>query len=348
MDVPVEKDARWAHIAARNAAMDGQFWYSVSSTRVYCRPSCPSRTAHPRFVRIHNTLEEARATGYRPCGRCRPEQPSLDEQHHSLVAQACALIADSADELPLGALAAMLNRSPTHLHRIFKTITGLTPKAYQAARRAELLRRDLPSQQAVTTALYDAGFGSSGQFYAQARQQLGMRPAQYRTGAPNETLHFALGECSLGTVLVASSAQGIAVIDLGDDPLQMVRALQARFRRAALIGDDAEYQQLVARVIGLIEAPQFALELPLDIRGTLFQQQVWQVLRTIPPGQTVTYAELARLLGRPRATRAVATACAANPLAVAIPCHRVVREDGSPWGYRWGIARKEELLKRER
>lgn len=348
MGEPVESDPRWPHIVKRDAAMDGRFWYSVSSTHVYCRPSCPARTAHPRFVRIHDTLEDARATGYRPCSRCRPEDESLHEQNRRLVVRACELIADSQDELPLDALAAMLNRSSRHLHRLFKAFTGMTPKAYQAARRGRLLRRTLPRQARVTTALYDAGYGSSGQFYAQAAGQLGMHPGRYRTGAPHETLHFALGECSLGTILVASSVRGIAVIDLGDDPLRMVRDLQDRFPRAQLIGNDGAYEQCVARVIGLIEAPGLACDLPLDIRGTVFQQQVWDTLRRIPPGKTVTYAEIARLIGKPRSLRAVAAACAANSLAVAIPCHRVVREDGGPWGYRWGIARKEALLERER
>jgi len=348
MPTPADQDPRWAQIVQRSTAADGQFWYSVSSTGVYCRPACPARTAHPRFVLIHDTLESARTTGYRPCGRCHPEHASLHEENRSLVAHACALIADSTHALPLEALATMLHRSPRHLHRLFKHFTGLTPKAYQAARRADLLREALHKQGTVTTALYDAGYGSSGQFYAQAADRLGMRPSRYRKGAPNETLHFALGECALGTILVASSARGIAAIDLGDDPLLMVRMLQDRFPHAELIGDDAAYQGVVANVVGLIEAPGLARELPLDIRGTVFQQQVWQVLRRIPPGQTLTYAEVARLVGRPGGGRAVAAACAANPLAVAIPCHRVVREDGSLWGYRWGIARKEALLKRER
>lgn len=348
MRAPVEDDPRWALIVARSPAADGQFWYSVASTGVYCRPSCPARRAHPRFVRIHDTLEEARATGCRPCGRCRPEEASMHEQNRGLVIHACRLIADSTHELPLAALASMLNRSPSHLHRLFKRYTGLTPKAYQAARRAELLRGALRQENTVTTAIYEAGYGSSSQFYAQAREQLGMRPQRYRRGGPEERLVFAVGECSLGTVLVASSADGIAAIDLGDDPMRMVLALQDRFPQAELVGDDPAYQDVVARVVGLIEAPGTALGLPLDIRGTVFQRQVWQLLRQIPPGKTASYAEIARLMGKPRSARAVAAACAANPLAVAIPCHRVVREDGNAWGYRWGVARKQELLERER
>ncbi len=340
-------DPRWARIVAHDPAADGQFWYSVSSTRVYCRPSCPARTAHPRFVRLHATLDEARATGYRPCGRCHPEGASLYERNREIVERACALIADSEHELPLGVLAATLHRSPSHLHRLFKEATGLTPKAYHAACRAGRLRTALAMDCTVTTALYDAGYGSSGQFYAQAAGVLGMQPARYRAGGAHETLHFALGQCALGAILVASSPHGVAAILLGDDPALLLRDLQDRFPRARLVGADAGYEDLVARVVGLVEAPGTGCDLPLDIRGTAFQQRVWQVLWRVPPGSTISYADVACALGVPRSRRAVAAACAANPLAVAIPCHRVVREDGSYWGYTWGLARKDALLRRE-
>ena len=347
MDGDTAADPRWAAIVARDPAADGRFWYAVSSTGVYCRPSCPARTAHPRFVRLHDTLDEARATGYRPCARCHPEGASLHERNRELVERACALIAASEHELPLDALAATLHRSPSHLHRLFKDATGLTPKAYHAACRAGRLRAALVQECSVTTALYDAGYGSSGQFYAQAAGVLGMQPARYRAGGQRETLHFAVGQCSLGAILVASSPRGVAAILLGDDPGLLLRDLQDRFPRAQLVGADAAYEELVARAVGLVEAPGIGCDLPLDIRGTAFQQRVWQVLRRTPPGSTITYADVARALGMPRSTRAVATACAANPLAVAIPCHRVVRDDGSYWGYTWGLARKDALLRRE-
>ena len=347
MQARTEEDPRWRRIVARDRSADGSFWYSVSSTGVYCRPSCPARTAHPRFVRIHDTLDAARATGCRPCGRCHPEAPSLHEQNRDLVERACALLRDSPHELPLGVLATLVNRSPSHLHRLFKTFTGLTPKAFQVACRAERLRAALDGDTTVTTALYDAGYGSSGAFYAQAAGVLGMQPGRFRAGGVRETLHFALGQCSLGAILVASSPRGVAAIALGDDPAQLLHDVQQRFPRARLIGADPGYEALVAQVVGMVERPDLGCELPLDIRGTAFQQRVWQILRHTPPGSTISYRDIARALGMPRGMRAVAAACAANPLAVAIPCHRVVREDGSPWGYRWGLARKEALLRRE-
>jgi AraC family transcriptional regulator, regulatory protein of adaptative response / methylated-DNA-[protein]-cysteine methyltransferase len=345
--VATEHDPRWARVLARDQEADGAFWYSVSSTRVYCRPSCPARTAQPRFVRLHDTLDDARATGYRPCARCNPEGESLYERNRELVRRACALIADSEHELPLGALAAAVHRSPSHLHRLFREATGLTPKAYYACCRAGRLRAALAREDSVTTALYEAGFGSSAQFYVQAPALLGMQPARYRAGGVDETLHFAVGQCSLGAILVASSARGVAAIQLGDDPAQLLRDLQERFPRARLVGADPDYEALVARVVGLVEAPGTGCDLPLDIRGTAFQQRVWQILRATPPGATISYGEVARVLGSSRRARAVAAACAANPLAVAIPCHRVVREDGGHWGYAWGLERKAALLERE-
>jgi AraC family transcriptional regulator of adaptative response/methylated-DNA-[protein]-cysteine methyltransferase len=345
--VTAEDDPRWQRIIARDREADGVFWYSVSSTGVYCRPSCPSRSAHRRFVEIHDTLAAAQATGYRPCQRCHPERPSLHEINRSLIIRACKLIAESEHELPLEVLAVSFRRSPSHFHRLFKSVVGITPKAYHSACRAERLRRELAGEPSITGAFYAAGFASSAQFYASADRLLGMVPSRYKTGGHHERIFFALGQCSLGVVAVASTSKGVAAILLGDDAEKLLCDLQDRFPRAELIGADDQYEQLVATVVGLIEQPGVAVNLPLDIRGTAFQQKVWMILSTVAPGTTITYAEVARRLGSPRAARKVAAACAANPLAVAIPCHRVVRNDGSFWGYAWGLERKQLLLERE-
>jgi AraC family transcriptional regulator, regulatory protein of adaptative response / methylated-DNA-[protein]-cysteine methyltransferase len=340
-------DPRWAHVVARDRSADGQFWYSVATTGVYCRPSCPSRTANPKNVQLHHSLEAAKATGFRPCKRCNPDGPSIDGANAAMVARACRLIEQSEEEPSLTALAEAVDRSPSYFHRLFKATTGLTPKAYAAAHRAAKVRQGLDSGNSVTEAIYDAGFNSSGRFYEKSTDMLGMTPTQYRSGGANEDIRFAVGQSSLGAILVASSKRGVASILLGNDPDALVRNLQDRFPRANLIGADEKYEALVARVVGFVEAPGLGLDLPLDVRGTAFQQRVWQALQEIPVGQTVSYAEVARRIGSPKAVRAVAGACAANNLAVAIPCHRVVRNDGSLSGYAWGVERKRVLLDRE-
>jgi AraC family transcriptional regulator of adaptative response/methylated-DNA-[protein]-cysteine methyltransferase len=340
-------DPRWARIVARDRTADGQFWYSVATTGVYCRPSCPSRTANPKNVQLHHSLEAAKATGFRPCKRCNPDGPSIDGENAAMVARACRLIEQSEEEPSLTALAEAVDRSPSYFHRLFKATTGLTPKAYAAAHRAAKVRQGLESGNSVTEAIYDAGFNSSGRFYEKSTDMLGMTPTQYRSGGADEDIRFAVGQSSLGAILVASSKRGVASILLGNDPDALVRNLQDRFPRANLIGADEKYEALVARVVGFVEAPGLGLDLPLDVRGTAFQQRVWQALQEIPVGQTVSYAEVARRIGSPKAVRAVAGACAANNLAVAIPCHRVVRNDGSLSGYAWGVERKRVLLDSE-
>jgi len=343
----VADDPRWPRIVAHDKAADGQFWYSVSTTGVYCRPSCPSRTPNPRNVRIHDSLESARATGLRPCKRCNPEGPSIEREKAALVARACRIIEENEDELSLEQLSDAVGRSPSYFHRVFKATTGLTPKAYAAADRARKVRRGLAAGNTVTEAIYDAGFNSSGRFYEKATGMLGMTPSRYRAGGANEEIRFAVGQTSLGAILVASSRKGVASILLGDDPDQLVRNLQDRFPKARLIGADRDYETLVARVVGFIETPRIGLDLPLDVRGTAFQRRVWQALQAIPAGETVSYAEVARRIGSPKAVRAVAGACAANKLAMAIPCHRVVRSDRSLSGYAWGVERRRVLLDRE-
>ncbi|MFO1144772.1 MAG: bifunctional DNA-binding transcriptional regulator/O6-methylguanine-DNA methyltransferase Ada [Amaricoccus sp.] len=345
--LPVADDPRWGRVVARDKTADGQLWYSVMTTGVYCRPSCPSRTANPKNVMLHDTIESARATGFRPCQRCNPEGLSLDSENAALVAKACRMIEDSEEEPSLEDLAAAVARSPSYFHRVFKASTGLTPKAYAAASRARKVRKGLETGASVTEAIYGAGFNSSGRFYEQSTGMLGMTPTQYRAGGANEEIRFAVGQSYLGAILVASSAKGVAAILLGDDPDALVRDLQDRFPRARLIGMDRDYETLVARVCGFVENPGVGLDLPLDVRGTAFQRRVWQALQAIPVGERVSYSEIARRIGSPSATRAVAGACAANNLAVAIPCHRVVRNDGGLSGYACGVDRKRRLLDRE-
>jgi AraC family transcriptional regulator, regulatory protein of adaptative response / methylated-DNA-[protein]-cysteine methyltransferase len=340
-------DPRWPRVVARDRTGDGVFWYSVATTGIYCRPSCPSRTANPKNVQLHDSLEAAKATGSRPCKRCNPDGLSVDGEQAAIVARACRLIEQSEEEPSLNDLAGAVGRSASHFHRMFKAVIGLTPKDYATAHRAAKVRRGLAGGHSVTETIYNAGFNSSGRFYEKSIDMLGMTPTQYRAGGANEEIRFAVGESSLGAILVASSKQGVASILLGNDPDELVRNLQDRFPKAELIGADRQYESLVARVIGFIEAPGLGLDLPLDVRGTAFQQRVWQALQEIPVGRTLSYAEVARRIGAPKAVRAVAGACAANNLAVAIPCHRVVRNDGALSGYAWGVERKRRLLDRE-
>ena len=340
-------DPRWAAVVARDPSADGTFYYSVATTGVYCRPSCAARLARPEHVQFHATRTDAEQAGFRPCKRCKPDQPPLAERHAAKVAQICRLIEDAETVPGLEALASSAGLSSHHFHRIFKAVTGLTPRAYAAAHRAKRVRAELGRSQTVTAAIFEAGYSSNGRFYEKSAAVLGMTPSSYRAGGANTDIRFAVGECSLGSILVAASAKGVCAILLGDDPDALVRDLQDRFPRAHLLGGDQAFEQLVARAVGLVEAPGLGVELPLDVRGTAFQQRVWEALRKIPAGSTASYAEVAKQIGAPKAVRAVAQACAANTLAVAIPCHRVVRNDGALSGYRWGVERKRALLDRE-
>jgi AraC family transcriptional regulator, regulatory protein of adaptative response / methylated-DNA-[protein]-cysteine methyltransferase len=340
-------DPRWASVVSRSREADGSFFYSVRTTGVYCRPSCAARRAKPENVRFHATRVDAERAGFRPCKRCKPDQPSLLEQHAAKVTEACRLIESSPSVPSLDELATRAGLSSFHFHRVFKAVTGLTPRAYAAAHRGERVRQELGRTRTVTAAIYQSGYNSNGRFYGESEQVLGMTPTDYRAGGANAEIRFAIGECSLGSILVARSERGVCAILLGSDPDALVRDLQDRFPRAMLIGGDPEFEQLVAKVVGFVEAPGLGLDLPLDVRGTAFQQRVWQALREIPVGSTVSYTELARRIGAPKSVRAVAHACAANRLAVAIPCHRVVRNDGGLSGYRWGVERKRALLERE-
>ncbi|MCU0070623.1 bifunctional DNA-binding transcriptional regulator/O6-methylguanine-DNA methyltransferase Ada [Pseudomonas koreensis] len=342
-----EDDPRWAAVVARDPRADGQFVYAVKTTGIYCRPSSLARLPKPQNVEFFDTAEDAEAAGYRPSKRASKDQTDVAAQHAATVAAACRQI-EASDSLPaLNELAETAGLSAFHFHRVFKAATGLTPKGYAAAHRSRRVRQRLADGGSVTEALYDAGFNSNSRFYEAADQVLGMKPGDFRAAGQNNDIRFAVGQCSLGAILVAQSARGICAILLGDDPHQLVCDLQDQFRRANLIGADAEFEQLIARVVGFIEAPAIGLDLPLDVRGTAFQERVWQALREIPVGSTASYADIALRIGSPKAVRAVAQACGANSLAVAIPCHRVVRSDGNLSGYRWGVERKRELLLRE-
>ncbi len=342
------EDDRWSAVEARDAAADGHFVYAVRTTGVYCQPSSTARLPKRENVQFFDSAEAAEAAGYRCSRRPRGDQTSAAAERAALVARACRLIEASETPPQLDDLAVEVGMSPFHFHRLFKAETGLTPKVYSSAYRARKLREELSSPDAsITDAIYGAGFNSNSRFYEAADDLLGMRARDYRAGGAGAVIRFAVGQCSLGAILVGQSQRGICAILLGDDPDRLVRDLQDQFPKAEIIGCDGEFEQLIAQVVGFIEAPAMGLHLPLDVQGTAFQERVWRALREIPPGTTVSYAEIAECIGSPKAVRAVAQACATNHIAVAIPCHRVVRRDGELAGYRWGVDRKRELLRRE-
>ncbi len=329
----------------RNA--DDQFYYSVVTTGVYCRPSCRSRQPRRENVQFHLTTEAAELAGFRPCKRCRPTAPAAAAQRVSLIEEACRAI-EAAEEAPdLDRIAEAVGMSRFHFQRVFKAVTGVTPRAYFAECRRKRVQAELGRSKTITEAIYGAGFNSNGRFYASSTQLLGMTPKAFRSGGGNASIRFAVGECSLGSILVAATANGICSILLGDDPDLLIGSLQKRFPAAELVGGDREFEQWMATVVGFIDHPAQGLNLPLDVQGTAFQQRVWRALSDIPAGSTASYDEIAKRIGAPKSVRAVAAACASNSIAVAIPCHRVVRKDGGVSGYRWGVERKRALLERE-
>ena len=340
-------EQRWQAVRERDASAVGQFVYAVRTTGIYCQPGCSSRRPRQENVAFFLTPALAEASGYRACLRCLAGAgPS--NRRAAWVAQACALIESSDSDLGLEELGRRLAMSPYHLQRQFKAETGLSPKAYAMAHRAKRLREALDDpSSSVTAAIYDAGYNSNSRLYESVWQRLGMRPREYRAGGAGATIRFAIGQCFLGAILVAQSERGICAILLGDDPEPLLRSLETRFPNAQLMGGDAQFEHLVAHVVGFVEHPGLGLDLPLDIQGTVFQERVWQALREVPIGSRASYTEIAERIGAPKAVRAVALACAANNIAVAIPCHRVVRRDGDISGYRWGVERKRQLLERE-
>lgn len=345
------KTDRWRAVVARDSAAAGSFVYAVTTTDIYCRPGCPSRRPNRGNVRFFDGPRAAEVAGFRPCKRCAPQlegkaDPAA-EAAVDAVAEACRLIRSADSEPSLEEIAAAVDLSPYHFHRLFKSTLGITPKQYAAEQRLARVRDAVRSEPTITGAIYEAGFASSGRFYEVVPAALGMMPTAYRDGAPGLTLRFAIARADLGWVLVAATDKGICRIDLDDDPQALLDRLTATFPAAHLIGDDVTFRETVAQVVAMIERPARSLDLPLDIQGTAFQRRVWAALQEIPLGETLSYGEVAARIGRPQAARAVAGACAANKIAVAIPCHRVVRSDGTLGGYRWGLERKAALLDRE-
>jgi len=340
-------ESRWLALQARDARANDHFVYAVRTTGIYARPGTAGRLPKRGNVEFFDSAAAAEAAGYRPSRR----QAGASVQaaaRSQIVAGACRAIERAAEPPSLGELAALAGLSPYHFHRLFKAETGLTPKAYAAANQARRLRQALGQPDAsITTAIFDAGYNANSRFYEVSDQRLGMTASEFRAGGRGASIQFAVGQCTLGAILVARSQRGICAILLGEDAEALVRQLEDMFPQAELRGGEAEFEQWMAQVVGFVEAPAIGLALPLDVRGTAFQERVWQALREIPVAATVSYTELAARIGAPAAVRAVASACAANRLAVAIPCHRVVRRDGDLAGYRWGVARKRELLRRE-
>lgn len=340
-------EQRWQAVVRRDASADDLFVYAVKTTGIYCQPSSSSRLPKRENVEFFASAQDAEAAGYRASRRVKADSVTAATIRSALVVEACRLIDSSETQPNLDALAAQAGLSKFHFHRVFKAETGLTPKAYSVASRARRLRDELAESGKITDAIYGSGFNSNSRFYETSAGLLGMCARDYRDGGQNAVIRFAVGQCSLGAILVAQSQRGICAILLGDDPDALVRDLQDMFRKADFIGGDENFELLIAEVVGFIEAPAVGLNLPLDVRGTAFQERVWQALREIPAGETASYTQIAERIGSPKSVRAVAQACGANKIAVAIPCHRVVRHSGELSGYRWGVDRKRALLDRE-
>jgi AraC family transcriptional regulator, regulatory protein of adaptative response / methylated-DNA-[protein]-cysteine methyltransferase len=344
----LDLEACWAAVEGRDAGADGSFFYGVRTTGVYCRPGCASRRPLRANTIFFETTAAAQEAGFRPCKRCRPTDGSAAARHLAAIEKACSLLRDS-DEMPsLAELANAAGISRFHFHRVFKQITGTTPREYAQTQRLGQFGERLAAGQPVAAAIYASGFGSSSRAYEAAPTGLGMTPGARRRGGRGETIRFVTVETPLGWAIIAATERGICMTALADDRDTLRMALRQRFPFAELIAEDAGLKQWADRIVRFITAPDHNLDLPLDIRGTAFQARVWRALQKIPLGRTATYSEIAAAIGQPRAVRAVAQACAANKVALLVPCHRVIRSDGDLGGYRWGMERKRELLDRER
>ncbi|AYN27009.1 bifunctional DNA-binding transcriptional regulator/O6-methylguanine-DNA methyltransferase Ada [Buttiauxella sp. 3AFRM03] len=340
-------ESRWQAVETRDHRADGQFVFAVKTTGVCCRPSCSARHALRKNVVFFENVGQAVNAGFRPCKRCQPDKLAPEQQRIDRITQACRILETSNQPIALAELASRVAMSPFHFHRLFKQVTGLTPHGWQKALRAKRLREQLTQGEPVTRAVFDAGYQSGSNYYQQADEVLGMTAKQFRQGGERAEIQFVVGTCRLGEFLVAQSERGICAILLGSDAQRLIQELETLFPHSSLMVGDAYFAARVAQVVNLLEHPGQPISLPLDIQGTAFQQLVWQALRDIPAGQTASYRDIALRIGKPQAIRAVAGACAANKLAVVIPCHRVVRNDGALSGYRWGVERKRQLLEIE-
>ena len=357
MDAPTEmadseqqfwRSSYWDAVTGRDRAMDGVFFYAVRTTGVYCRPSCPSRRPRPENVVFFRTRTSAERAGFRPCKRCKPENDIQTDGNSEIVEKICRYIDTHPDQpATLETLSGAIGLSPFHLHRTFKALTGITPRAYADSRRLESLKAGLREGHSVTRSLYDAGYGSSSRLYERSSAQLGMTPSRYRKQGSGVTIRYAIAETPVGRLLLAATARGICSIQFGDSDTALEGALRREYPQAEVVRTDKQLAGWVRAIRDRIRGEKTA-SLPLDIRATAFQRLVWEQLQGIPSGVTRSYGEIAKRIGQPRAARAVARACATNPVAVAIPCHRVVREDGALGGYRWGVQRKQKLLALEK
>jgi len=339
----------WRAVCERDRSQDGRFVYAVASTRVYCRPSCAARRPRRGQVTFYTRPEEAERAGYRACRRCDPRGTSPEEFQSELIRAACReLELDPTRRVTLDALSRRIGLSPWHLHRTFTRVVGVTPRRYAEALRVERLKGSLRNGERVTGALYEAGYGSSSRLYHGAGARLGMTPATYGRRGAGERIRYAVARTRLGSLLVARTATGVCAVALGGSARALEAALEAEFPAATMVRDQTRLARLVRAVVGAVEGRRQRLDLPLDVRASAFRLKVWDAVRAIPYGEVRTYGELARAVGRPAAVRAVARACAANPVALAIPCHRVVPAAGGPGGYRFGVTRKRRLLAMER
>lgn len=341
------ENACWDAVIARDATANGHFWYGVRTTGVFCKPSCGARTPLRTNVVFFHNVTQAKQSGLRPCKRCKPDQEATS-QHAETIAAACRWLEEAEQEPSLNQLAKRFAMSPYHFHRVFKRLTGVTPKGYARSLRGQRVQQALQSQTSVTDAIYEAGYQASSRFYADAPTHLGMPPKHFKAGGIDVMIRHAIATTELGLMLIAATEKGLCMIHFGDSEADLNQLLRNRFPHARFAPSDSLFQQWVEELLAAVAKGQPPhIELPLDIRGTAFQQQVWQALRKIPLGHTASYAEVADAIGKPRAVRAVANACATNDLAVVIPCHRVIRKDGSAGGYRWGETRKTALLSKE-
>lgn len=349
MNVSLSDDQLWQAVVAKDARFDGQFVFAVSSTGVYCRPSCPSRRAHRERVKFFDLPEAAEQAGFRACLRCQPKRARVIDPQMELVQRVCRVLnsSDTDETHKLADLASHAGVSVFHLQRTFKRVMGISPRQYLAARRIDSFKELVRKGDSVTTALYDSGFNSSSRLYEHASEELGMTPATYSRGGRGAQISFTIVDSSMGCLLVAMTERGVCAVRMGDSDAELEKDLRAEFPEAEIARADSLLREPVAKILNHLDDNEPRLDLPLDIRATAFQRQVWEKLREIPYGQTASYADVAKALGKPNAVRAVGRACATNPVALVIPCHRVVREDKSLGGYRWGLERKEKLLEKE-